>query len=103
MSDIFIYDTNTFENKWVLKGLTGIVSHIQWLSLDSKVLCSSTLDTTNLTHCWAVDDSQKRIFEHVYKNHKYNSVLYVPEFDYLIACCSDMKMKVFGDVSAGGN
>lgn len=93
---ITIMDAYTMENLRTLTGHSTFIKDLIWLSRDKKQLTSchnGNVNVWNITLDWSKD------LEHFIsnKNTKYHGIAYDPEFDLLVCCCSDMKVRTFNE------
>ena len=93
---IHIYNSYNFEKIMVLDGHTGLLREIIWNCNDTMLISSCT---QGLLFCWVLSKGDKDpLVEHpCSKQYKYNAVTYDIEWDLVVACCADSKMRLFGE------
>ena len=94
---INIYNTYTFEKVMVLDGHTGFLREILWSCNDTMLISSCS---QGLLFCFVISRGMKDpLVEHSCpsKQYKYNAVTYDIEWDLVVACCTDEKMRLFGE------
>lgn len=94
---INIYNPYSFELIGQLSGHSGLVRNLRWVC-DDKILVSSC--TQGILYTWNVETLQRDI-DHAYKHQKVNCALYDPEFDIVMNCCADSRIRFF--VERGSN
>jgi len=93
---IQIYNSYTFEMVMELDGHAGPLKEILWSCNDTMLISSCT---QGLLFCWVLSNREKDpLMEHACaKQYRYTAMTYDIEWDLVVACCADSKLRLFGD------
>lgn len=93
---IHIYNSYTFDKIMDLDGHAGFLREILWSCNDTMLISSCS---QGILFCWILSKGDKDpLVEHACsKQYKYNAVTYDIEWDLVVACCADSKMRLFAE------
>lgn len=94
---ILIYNPYTFEKVMEFSGHNGNLREILWSCNDTMLISSCN---QGFLFCWTLlpKGNDHREVEHACdKKYKYNAVTYDIEWDLVVACCADSKLRIFSD------
>lgn len=92
---VLIYNSYNFEKVMEMGGHNGNLKEILWSSNDTMLITSCN---QGILFCWTLSKVNDDKVEHVCdKKYKYNAVTYDIEWDLIVACCADSKLRLFSD------